>query len=374
MSIRNLTVPCLCMISALMVWHHTASAVAIFQLDNFQSGTVEGWSGGAQPTNISTGGPAGAGDAFLQITSNGAGGPGSKPATHNGGAGSNWYGDYSGLDVRAITLDMMNAVSSDPLEMRLVLFSGDLFAEDRWTSVIAEPVPNDGQWHQYRFYISESDLTPEFGTISYNDLINQVYQVMVRHDPGTPSPGGETATAVLGIDNVRLVPNIDTTTFDALVAAIAAGTDGPAWDINHDNLVNVADLDELRNLGGLINLPSQNPYLPGDADLSGTVDGADFIAWNANKFTSTASWSGGDFNADGQVDGADFILWNANKFTSSDAAAVPEPAADATWLMMLMALFAASLLRFRTWRQALATSVPKTAVGRSTQDTAMPRR
>ena len=54
-------------------------AVTLDQLDNFQDGTPMGWTnGGLAPTvtNISTGGPAGAGDRFIRVTAdgNGAGG------------------------------------------------------------------------------------------------------------------------------------------------------------------------------------------------------------------------------------------------------------------------------------------------------------
>lgn len=87
------------------------------------------------------------------------------------------------------------------------------------------------------------------------------------------------------------------------------------------------------------------PYLPGDANLDGTVDGQDFIEWNMNKFMSVASWCSGDFNADGMVDGQDFIEWNMNKFMSSDsfAAAVPEPAS----LFPTLGLIGLALLRRR---------------------------
>ena len=59
-----------------------------------------------------------------------------------------------------------------------------------------------------------------------------------------------------------------------------------------------------------------SPYKLGDADIDGVVDGQDFIAWNAAKFTSDLLWSKGDFNADGFVDGQDFICGMA---TSSPA-------------------------------------------------------
>ena len=68
-----------------------------------------------------------------------------------------------------------------------------------------------------------------------------------------------------------------------------------------------------------------NPFLKGDANLDGVVDGQDFILWNTNKFTSNPAWCKGDFNADGVVDGQDFIIWNTNKFTSAGGGLTSSP-------------------------------------------------
>ncbi len=65
-------------------------------------------------------------------------------------------------------------------------------------------------------------------------------------------------------------------------------------------------------------LTGGNPFLQGDANLDGQVDGQDFIRWNSNKFTTNSDWCGGNFNGDTSVDGQDFIIWNAFKFMSSD--------------------------------------------------------
>ena len=113
---------------------------------------------------------------------------------------------------------------------------------------------------------------------------------------------------------------------DALVDEIVAGTNDPQFDMNGDGLVNLLDVTEA-NVGWLAVGGAQNPgatggnpFLPGDANLDGVVDGQDFIVWNGNKFTSISGWCLGDFNADGVVDGQDFIVWNQNKFTASDQA------------------------------------------------------
>ena len=122
---------------------------------------------------------------------------------------------------------------------------------------------------------------------------------------------------------------------DALVGEIVAGTDNPLFDFTGDGFVDPEDLDEWLALAGAENLPSGNPYLPGDANLDGNVDASDFNRWNANKFTSVAEWCRGDFTADGNVDASDFNRWNANKFTSAlDGGTVPVPEPSG-WILVV---------------------------------------
>ncbi len=139
----------------------------------------------------------------------------------------------------------------------------------------------------------------------------------------------------------------DCADINALTAAIASGSTDLQYDMNGDGVITFADVTDAASgwlaVGGANNpgTSNGNPYLIGDANLDGEVDGQDFIEWNTNKFTSNSAWCAGNFNGDGDIDGQDFIEWNLRKFTSSDsAAAVPEPAglawltlAVASWLM-----------------------------------------
>ena len=121
--------------------------------------------------------------------------------------------------------------------------------------------------------------------------------------------------------------DLDGADVDILVAGIARGDSNLFFDLTGDGLVDTADLNEWRALGGAANLTSGHPYLPGDANLDGLVDGSDFNAWNTHRFTVAPAWTAGDFNADGMVDGSDFGIWNQNKFSSAeDTSTVPEPA------------------------------------------------
>ena len=78
-------------------------------IDDFEDGTTAGWHVGdpaqhpAPPVNVSTGGPAGAGDAYLQLQALGGSGAGSRLSVLNL---SQWTGDFTG--VPAIEMDVNN--------------------------------------------------------------------------------------------------------------------------------------------------------------------------------------------------------------------------------------------------------------------------
>lgn len=118
---------------------------------------------------------------------------------------------------------------------------------------------------------------------------------------------------------------LDTGDLDELSRAIATGVAPLIFDISHDGVVDERDITEWLSDAGRIRNASGSPFLIGDADLDGVVDGHDFGIWNANKYSTNASWSRGDFNANGIVDGDDFQMWNSNKFRSVDSRLVPEP-------------------------------------------------
>ena len=86
--------------------------------------------------------------------------------------------------------------------------------------------------------------------------------------------------------------------------------------------------------------------LYGDADLNGTVNGADLNTVLSNYNQTGMSWSQGDFNYDGIVNGADLnmVLSNYNQSVGVGAA-VPEPST-----LLLAAAGLAGLLAY-AWRK-----------------------
>jgi hypothetical protein len=191
------------------------------------------------------------------------------------------------------------------------------------------------------FYLSTSNGDPTVGAnwllSAPGDGISANAQPVIATQPDhlggdVASPGVFGMTTVSGDFNNDGM--YDCQDINALTAEIAAGTNGPTFDLTGDGAVNLLDRDAWLAEAGENNLGAGRAYRLGDANLDSFVDGSDFGIWNSNKFTSATAWCLGNFNADSFVDGSDFGVWNSNKFTSADGAAVPEPTGSALcWLL-----------------------------------------
>lgn len=172
------------------------------QVANFQDGTTQGWVTGPiapAPSNIATGGPAGAGDRYLQITSDG-----NHLAVFNP---NQWAGDYQTAGVMDIGVDFRNPnpnTLANIADMRIVLFGP---SGSRWSSTNFLTVAPDSLWHHYTFSLRQSDLTQVVVGDTYAGTITAVDRLMFRHDNGvTPNQGGTFYNGSLGIDNVTALP------------------------------------------------------------------------------------------------------------------------------------------------------------------------
>ena len=206
-------------------------------------------------------------------------------------------------------------------------------------TVLDGPMPTIGSIYTL---LTASSVSGTFDTLTV--LSNPIfqYQAVVGY-PGTRVTLRFTDVSMFGDFNDDLV--LDCMDIDALIAEIAASGTGVQFDLNGDSMIDGTDLNLWLDAAGTFNV--SGPYLKGDANLDGVVDGLDFIEWNLNKFTSGNGWCGGDFNADGTTDGQDFIVWNGNKFQSSAALAhVPEPAAWVCILSMMAGLIVRSRIEW----------------------------
>jgi hypothetical protein len=120
----------------------------------------------------------------------------------------------------------------------------------------------------------------------------------------------------------------DVRDIDDLVNAF--GTSDSRFDLTGDGSVTRSDFDLL--------VTAVFRTQPGDADLDGDVNFADFVAL-ANHFGQAGGWGDGDFDADGVVQFNDFTLL-ANHFGQPEAIPVPEPNGLAMVGMLLLGRFA----------------------------------
>jgi hypothetical protein len=180
-----------------------APAAIIGQVDTFEDGTTQNWAIGllgashpAPPLNQPSGGPAGANDNYLQLTSIGAAGPGSRLAAIN--FMSQWAGDYTAVGIGAISMDVRNLGTSD-LVLRLLLSDPSLDPPQNAVVSTSVLVPAGGGWTTITIPVTPESLTPLFGTVS--SALANVTEVRLFHSPNTSFPGPPHA-ALLGVDNI----------------------------------------------------------------------------------------------------------------------------------------------------------------------------
>lgn len=173
-----------------------AQAITLGAADTFQSGTTDGWSSGGNnptpPVTLIGGGPAGAGDNFLQLAANGSGGAGGKLVAF---AGPQWTGNYLAAGVTGVVMDLRNTGSTD-LSLRLYL---DSSGNGVMSSAPVALAANTG-WTHVLFSLAPAALTG-----SATGVLGSVTQLRLFHSTTATYPGGPIAT-VLGVDNITAVP------------------------------------------------------------------------------------------------------------------------------------------------------------------------
>jgi hypothetical protein len=186
-----------------------AFALSIGQVDTFEDGTTQNWGVSvlgaphpAPPANINTGGPAGAGDNYLQLTSVGGAGPGSRLTAFN--FGSQWAGDYTDAGISLIRLDVNNLGNTD-LALRLEFLVLDQTGNPQHLAISTNAVAlnaNSG-WQSIAFPILSTDLFSLAGSVEAALAGNQALRIFHNPLQGFPGPAN---VAILGIDNIAAVP------------------------------------------------------------------------------------------------------------------------------------------------------------------------
>ena len=187
----------------------SASAVVVGQIDDFQDGTTSNWTNGeilgtTPVTNIANGGPAGAGDHYIQLTSDGSGSGGKLTAFNR----DQWLGDYPAANVTAIEVDLLNQ-SSLTLSIRLAFKNGPGSNGVPGYLSQAMVLPAGSGWQHFTISLLPANLTPVGGPAPWDTFF--IGEVRFIHEVGTTNLSGTPVVGQMGIDNIRAVPEPTTT-------------------------------------------------------------------------------------------------------------------------------------------------------------------
>lgn len=182
-----------------------ARSLALGQVDTFQGGTTLNWQinllglGGSAvpPAVVASGGPAGAADAFLQLTSLGGSGntPGGRLTALNA---TQWAGNYGALGITAIEMDLQNLGSSD-LAIRLLFENAAGGPPTAVAITDAILLPAGSGWTHAVFAIDASSLTALLGSVA--DVLASTTILRIFHGPSEAFPGPPLVSQ-LGVDNI----------------------------------------------------------------------------------------------------------------------------------------------------------------------------
>lgn len=181
------------------------------QIDTFEDGTTMGWTAGyastqlpLPPTNISTGGPTGVDDNYLQITATGGMGPGSRLSAFNL---AQWAGDYIDAGITSIGMDVRNF---GPDDAYLRLRFADPMAGPPTNVAITDSVflPAGGDWTSISFAIDASSLIAILG--ERQTALSDATELRIFHNPEADFPGPPVGpppvNLMLGVDNIVAPP------------------------------------------------------------------------------------------------------------------------------------------------------------------------
>jgi autotransporter-associated beta strand protein len=190
-----------CAVALLINLCGVATAITLNEVDSFQ-GSADNWNNGVV---VGSGGPAGDGDSFLELSS---GSMGLKPRliTLNQ---MQWTGDFVAAGVGSLTMELKNFGSS-ALPMRVTIrdVAGNSSVPG-YSSTNPFMLPADGQWHLAEFSLTAADMTavnPSGGTLDpFSYMLMNVAEFRILSST-VPAVVGDVIDAQVGIDEITALP------------------------------------------------------------------------------------------------------------------------------------------------------------------------
>jgi hypothetical protein len=182
------------------------AAITVGQADTFQDGTTANWMNGGtmQPQNISTGGPAGNGDRFMELTSDGSGTNGRLTVFNR----TQWLGNYLSTGVNEIDLELNN-FSNVTLSIRLAFKSGTFGGAPGYVTTSAFTLAPNSGWQHVVFSITAGAMTAVGNPSAFATFFTAPAEFRIINASTTLDLNGDAVVGQLGIDNIIAVPEPD---------------------------------------------------------------------------------------------------------------------------------------------------------------------
>lgn len=183
-----------------------ALAITAGQVDNFETGTTDNWTDGPlgmiNVANITTGGPAGANDNYLQVSS-GSLGVEPRLITFNQ---TQWIGNYVTAKVVGLKMDLKNfGTSALPIRIAIREGTGGMTVPG-YASTTAFSLLADSQWHKSAFFaLNAASLTAINSPQSLATDLASVKDFRLLSSTA-PSTLGDAINGRIGVDNITAIP------------------------------------------------------------------------------------------------------------------------------------------------------------------------
>ncbi len=179
-------------------------AITLNQVDSFQ-GITDNWTDGHAGNNVlvvSTGGPSGTGDPYLQVSS-GSFGVEPRLITFNQ---MQWTGSYTAAGVGSVQMELKNfGTSALPIRITIRDVTGGQ-GFGGYSSTNAFTLPIDGQWHFATFNLNAASLTAVSSpTDPLAVVLTKVADLRILSST-VPSVTGDQLNARIGIDEITALP------------------------------------------------------------------------------------------------------------------------------------------------------------------------
>jgi hypothetical protein len=182
-----------------------AFAITVGTTDTF-TGSLDSWQKGiSNPTYLSvvaSGGPAGAGDSYMQSVADGGGSFGRLTVFNQ----NQWDSNYVTDGVTSIRMDLLNS-GTVPLQVRLGLRNS---AGAGYISTTPFALGTGGGWQTADFPVTEAALTTVGAPGGFSAFLSGGFALRILHATSTANLNGSTVVSTIGVDNITAVPEPST--------------------------------------------------------------------------------------------------------------------------------------------------------------------